>query len=172
MIRPDITPRYEPDPGSTLSVTRTCPRLGTARSVVSTPKATRSPAKSTGLPRLAISNVAVTTMATSRVVVRDLLSAGPKAAIEAVVRQLAVEEGRFGVRANCVGVGMTGDGVAVRMMQSGDLTEQVQKAVTNTIPLRRWGTVADIAEAVCFLASDRAGFITGQTLNVDGGMGV
>lgn len=37
------------------------------------------------------------------------------------------------------------------------------------IPLKRFGSAADIAEAVCFLASDAAGFISGQKLNVDGG---
>jgi 3-oxoacyl-[acyl-carrier protein] reductase len=38
------------------------------------------------------------------------------------------------------------------------------------IPLGRWGTADEIAHAVAFLASDEAGYITGQTLNVDGGM--
>ncbi len=116
--------------------------------------------------------VAVSTMATGRVVIRDLLSSGPKAAIEAVVKQLAVEEGRFGVRANSVGVGMTGEGMAVSMMEAGDLSDEVLKVVTSTIPLRRWGTALDMAEAVCFLASNRASFITGQRLDVDGGMGL
>jgi 3-oxoacyl-[acyl-carrier protein] reductase len=50
--------------------------------------------------------VAVTTAATSRYPVRDGLSAAPKAAVEAMVRALAAEEGRFGVRLNCVGPGM------------------------------------------------------------------
>jgi NAD(P)-dependent dehydrogenase (short-subunit alcohol dehydrogenase family) len=41
--------------------------------------------------------------------------------------------------------------------------------VRNNTPLRRFGDAEDVAEAVCFLASDRADFITGQTLVVDGG---
>ena len=49
--------------------------------------------------------VAVTTAATSRFPVRDGLSSAPKAAVEALVRALAAEEGRFGVRVNCVGPG-------------------------------------------------------------------
>ena len=56
--------------------------------------------------------VAVTTAATRRFAVRDGLSVAPKAAIEALIRGIAAEEGRFGVRANCVGPGMLVDGNA------------------------------------------------------------
>ena len=100
---------------------------------------------------------------------RDGLSAVPKAAVELLVRGLAVEEGRFGVRANCVGPGMLEDGMAATLIESGDLDDAALDAARANIPLRSFGTARDIAEAVCFLASDRAAFITGQTLNVDGG---
>jgi NAD(P)-dependent dehydrogenase (short-subunit alcohol dehydrogenase family) len=115
--------------------------------------------------------VAVTTAATRRHPVRDGLSAAPKAAVEALVRGLAVEEGRFGVRANCVGPGMLTDGMAARLIAAGDLDERALAAARANIPLRRFGTAADVAEAVCFLACDRAGFISGQKLDVDGGFG-
>ncbi len=116
--------------------------------------------------------VAVTTAATRRYPVRDGLSSGTKGAVEAVVRALAAEEGRFGVRANCVGPGMLTDGMAARLMASGDLDDAALEVTMRNIPLRRFGDAIDIAEAVCFLASDRADFITGQMLDIDGGYGV
>jgi 3-oxoacyl-[acyl-carrier protein] reductase len=113
--------------------------------------------------------VAVTTAATDRFPVRDGLSAAPKGAVEALMRGIAAEEGRYGVRANCVGPGMLTDGMATRLMASGDLDEAALAVTRRNIPLRRFGSALDIAEAVCFLASDRAGYITGQKLSVDGG---
>jgi NAD(P)-dependent dehydrogenase (short-subunit alcohol dehydrogenase family) len=67
---------------------------------------------------------------------------------------------------------MLTDGMAQRLISSGDLDERALDAARDHIPLRRFGTADDIAEAVCFLASDRAGFISGQKLDVDGGYGV
>jgi 3-oxoacyl-[acyl-carrier protein] reductase len=113
--------------------------------------------------------VAVTTVATTRYPVRDGLSAAPKGAVEALVRGLAAEEGRYGVRANCVAPGMLVDGIAARLMASGDLSENDLDVTRRNIPMRRLGNAVDIAEAVCFLASDRAAFISGQKLGVDGG---
>lgn len=113
--------------------------------------------------------VAVTTCATRRFPKRDVLSSGPKGAVEALVRAFAREEGRFGVRANCVGPGMLTDGMAADLMGSGEINEAAQAAARSNIALGTFGSAQDIAEAVCFLASTRARYITGQMLDVDGG---
>ena len=113
--------------------------------------------------------VAVTTAATRRYPVRDGLSSGPKGAVEALVRAIASEEGRYGVRANCVGPGMLTDGMAARLIESGELDDAALEVTRRNIALRRFGDATDIAEAVCFLASDRARYVTGQHLAVDGG---
>ena len=51
-----------------------------------------------------------------------------------------------------------------------DLPDDIKEATLKSIPLGRWGKAEEIAHAVAFLASDEAGYITGQVLTVDGGL--
>lgn len=113
--------------------------------------------------------VAVTTVATVAFPIKDGLSASPKAAVEGLVRVIAAEEGKFGIRANSVGPGVLGDGMAARLIELGEADAQTMEAARTKIPLRRLGTSEEVAQAVCFLASPAAAYITGQKLDVDGG---
>jgi NAD(P)-dependent dehydrogenase (short-subunit alcohol dehydrogenase family) len=99
----------------------------------------------------------------------DVLSVAPKGAIEALIRGIAREEGRYGVRANSVAVGVVDAGMFPKLVERGELTQEWIDAATRNTPLRRFGTPEEIADAAVFLASSRARYITGQTLFVDGG---
>lgn len=115
--------------------------------------------------------VAIGSVAPHRHIVGDVLSAVPKAGIETLCRAIAREEGRYGVRANSVAPGIMEVGIGGELMRTiydAAIWEQSRK---NT-PLRRFGRGEDVAGAAAFLCSSEAGFITGQTLIVDGGLSV
>lgn len=124
------------------------------------------------LPHLRVqggSITAVTTFALRRFPPRDALSSIPKGGIEAMVHALAVEEGKYGIRANCVGPGALEDGMSTTSRATGDISFELIEQVVPTIPLRRLGTALEVARAVDFLASDDAAYITAQFIDVDGG---
>lgn len=87
-----------------------------------------------------------------------------KAGVVGLTRALAKELGPSNIRVNCVAPG------AIETEMTAFLTPDNRKALAEEAPLGRMGTAEDVAEAICFLAGNGARFITGQVLNVDGGM--
>jgi 3-oxoacyl-[acyl-carrier protein] reductase len=90
--------------------------------------------------------------------------AASKAGLIGFVKSVAQEVGSRGVTVNVVAPGM------IETDMTRAITERAHEDWMSRIPLRRFGTPADVASAVCFLASDEASYITGQVLAVNGGM--
>ena len=88
-----------------------------------------------------------------------------KAALQSLTRTLAVEWGRHGIRVNSIAPGSILNDQVKSMIGSKPELIELQRT---RIPLGRWGTTEDIAGGVLFLASDLSGFISGQTIVVDG----
>ncbi|MGI4746707.1 MAG: SDR family NAD(P)-dependent oxidoreductase [Janthinobacterium lividum] len=112
--------------------------------------------------------VALTSVAIESYPPGDALSAVPKAAVEMLCRAVAKEEGRFGIRANAVAPGIIDSGLGASFLRTL-YTPEIWETQRQRIALKRFGAGEDIAEAVAFLSSNRARYITGQTLTVDGG---
>jgi len=90
--------------------------------------------------------------------------AASKAGLIGMSKSIAREVGKKNVTSNCIAPGF------IMTDMTAVLHEQVKEAAMNVIPMRKFGTPEDVARAVAFLASDQAGYITGQVLCVDGGM--
>ncbi|WP_235829530.1 SDR family NAD(P)-dependent oxidoreductase [Croceicoccus estronivorus] len=99
---------------------------------------------------------------------KDALSVIPKAANDAIMTGLAREEGRNGIRANTVSLGLIDAGLFRKLMGTAYNDQYVEAAIRNSA-LKRLGTAEEVADAVLFFASHRARFVTGQTLTLDGG---
>lgn len=89
-----------------------------------------------------------------------------KAAVIGLTKALAKELGPSGIRVNCIAPGV----IATEMNSA--LSEETMNELSESTPLCRIGTQEEVAEAIYFLASDNASFVTGQVLSVDGGFGI
>jgi NAD(P)-dependent dehydrogenase (short-subunit alcohol dehydrogenase family) len=87
-----------------------------------------------------------------------------KAAVIHLTKQQAAELGEFGIRANCVCPGPVDTKLALAVH-----SPEIRAAYHDAIPLNRYGTEREIADVICFLASDRASYVTGQVVASDGG---
>jgi len=93
-------------------------------------------------------------------------SAAAKAGVMSMTQTLAVEWARHQIRVNAVAPGpIESAGAARQLWNSPEAVERI----TQTVPLQRWGRPSEVADAVAFLVSSEAGFITGETLTIDGG---
>lgn len=92
--------------------------------------------------------------------------AASKGGLEAMTKALAVELAARNVRVNCVAPGM------IETDMSKNVRELAGDEITARIPMKRFGTTKDISNAVVFLASEQASYITGSIIHVDGGLSV
>lgn len=103
---------------------------------------------------------------------RDGLSVAPKASNEALVKGFAREEGKHGIRANSILVGVIEAGMFLELSNQGVFDEAWTKEVHKNLALKRWGQPEEIGHAAVFLASSKAAYVTGQQIAVAGGYGV
>lgn len=95
--------------------------------------------------------------------------AAAKGGIIGLTRQVAAEYADRGIRVNAIAPGLISTPMAEKMLEESPQPEELRSAWMELCPIGRFGTPQDVAEAAFFLASDAAGFITGEVLSVDGG---
>jgi 2-hydroxycyclohexanecarboxyl-CoA dehydrogenase len=100
----------------------------------------------------------------------EAVYAGAKAAQVAFGKTLARELARRGVTVNSVCPGPTETPLLEGLLGAGEDSAKMVDALRRAVPMRRLGRPEDVAAAVAFLVSDQAGYITGQTLSVSGGL--
>jgi NAD(P)-dependent dehydrogenase (short-subunit alcohol dehydrogenase family) len=111
--------------------------------------------------------VAISSIAAQMCHARNVQGAAAKAGLEAMVRVVAREEGRRGIRANAVAIGLTDTDMGRQAF--AEWGPETSERVIRGIPLRRIGTPEEVARVVCFLAGPDGAYITGKVLQVDGG---
>jgi 2-hydroxycyclohexanecarboxyl-CoA dehydrogenase len=100
----------------------------------------------------------------------EAIYAAAKGGVIALAKSIAREAVRDGITSNCVCPGPTDTPLFRGLAQESGDGDRITQALERAIPMRRLGTPADVAPAIAFLCSDEAGYITGQTLSVSGGL--
>jgi 3-oxoacyl-[acyl-carrier protein] reductase len=119
--------------------------------------------------------ITITSITTKQPVADLVLSNAVRAAVVGLVKSLANEFGKDGILVNNVGPGYTAtdrlkDLAKARSAASGKSEKEISEGWSSEAPLKRLGEPREIADAIVWLASERASFVTGQTLLVDGGL--
>ncbi len=119
--------------------------------------------------------ITITSITTKQPVADLVLSNAVRAAVVGLVKSLANEFGRDGILVNNVGPGFTATGrlkelARSRSAASGTAEKEIFDGWAADAPLRRLGEPGEVADTIVWLASDRASYVTGQTVLVDGGM--
>ena len=119
--------------------------------------------------------VTITSVTVKQPVAELIMSNAVRAAVVGLVKSLSNEFGKDGITVNNVAPGYTAterlqELASVRALASGSSPEQIYQSWAAEIPLRRLGTPQEIADAIVWLASERAAYVTGQTVLADGGL--
>jgi 3-oxoacyl-[acyl-carrier protein] reductase len=109
--------------------------------------------------------LAITSLAAKEPTAHLALSNMLRPAVHGYLKTLADELGPKGITANCVAPGRIATARLEQLYPGGPTEEQLAE-----IPLRRWGEPGEFGDVVCFLASERARYVSGQTVVVDGGL--
>jgi 3-oxoacyl-[acyl-carrier protein] reductase len=119
--------------------------------------------------------VTITSVTVKQPVAELIMSNAVRAAVVGLVKSLSNEFGKDGILVNNVGPGYTAterleELAGVRALAAGSSPEQIYQSWAQEIPARRLGTPQEIADLIVWLSSERASYITGQTILADGGL--